>query len=80
MLELRNVTICLKKDSRTITDAICFTLKSKEKSYRKYFSYRRNSFLHQERVAKKQRDDYDRQMEKSSRSVFQGMEGTVTSQ
>ena len=33
-------------------------------SYREYLSYRHNSFLHQEQVAKKQRDDYDRQMEK----------------
>ena len=33
-------------------------------SYREYLSYRRNSFTHQEKVAKKQRDDYDKKMEK----------------
>jgi len=33
-------------------------------SYREYLSYRKNTFSHQEQVAKKQRDDYDRQMEK----------------
>lgn len=33
-------------------------------SYREYLSSRRESFAHQEQVAKKQRDDYDKQMEK----------------
>lgn len=33
-------------------------------SYREYLSYRRNTFSHQEQVAKKQRDDYDKQMDK----------------
>lgn len=32
--------------------------------YREYLSRRRSSFAHQEQVAQKQRDDYDRQMEK----------------
>ena len=32
MLELRNVTILLKKDGRSITDEFCFTLKNNEKS------------------------------------------------
>lgn len=32
--------------------------------YREYLARRRNSFAHQEQVAKKQRDDYDRQMKK----------------
>ena len=30
--------------------------------YREYLAYRRNSFDHQDQVAKKQREDYDRQM------------------
>ena len=34
------------------------------RSYREYLSYRRSTFAHQEQVAKKQRDDYDKQMEK----------------
>ncbi len=33
-------------------------------SYREYLFYRRNRFLHQEQVAKKQREDYEKQMEK----------------
>ncbi len=33
-------------------------------SYREYLSRRRNDFSHQEQVAKKQREDYDKQMEK----------------
>ena len=33
-------------------------------SYREYLAYRRRSFSHQEQVAKKQREDYDKQMEK----------------
>ncbi|MCH5198298.1 MAG: ABC-F family ATP-binding cassette domain-containing protein [Oscillospiraceae bacterium] len=33
-------------------------------SYREYISYRADSLAHQEQVAKKQRDDYNRQMEK----------------
>ena len=32
--------------------------------YREYLSRRRNDFSHQEQVAKKQREDYDKQMEK----------------
>ncbi|MCM1538146.1 MAG: ATP-binding cassette domain-containing protein [bacterium] len=32
--------------------------------YREYLSRRRSSFAHQEQVARKQRDDYDKQMEK----------------
>lgn len=32
--------------------------------YREYLSCRRSSFAHQEQVAQKQRDDYDKQMEK----------------
>ncbi len=32
--------------------------------YREYLSRRRSSFAHQEQVAKKQRDDYEKQMEK----------------
>lgn len=35
--------------------------------YREYLSRRESSFAHQEQVAKKQRDDYDRQMEKWQR-------------
>lgn len=33
-------------------------------SYREYLSRRKSSFAHQEQVAKKQRDDYEKQMEK----------------
>jgi ATPase subunit of ABC transporter with duplicated ATPase domains len=33
-------------------------------SYRDYLSHRRSNFEHQEQVAKKQREDYDKQMEK----------------
>lgn len=33
-------------------------------SYHEYLSYRKSSFAHQEQVAKKQRDDYNKQMEK----------------
>ena len=33
-------------------------------SYREYLSHRQSSFAHQEQVARKQREDYDRQMEK----------------
>ena len=33
-------------------------------SYQEYLSYRRSSFDHQEQVAKKQRSDYDKQMER----------------
>lgn len=33
-------------------------------SYHEYLSYRKSSFAHQEQVAKKQRDDYHKQMEK----------------
>ncbi len=32
--------------------------------YREYLSYRKNSFAHQEQVAQKQREEYDKQMEK----------------